>query len=183
VHGGPGVAHAAPPSPCDVPVAAKHSVVALRSAAAAGVISGAQADGAVRRCLDQLAVAGHRAIEVEVAATPDAPPAPELTALQRFAGLLTFVNVLWTLAVVVGVAAFAYLFGSYVQVLRQMLGVLPRVSYTVVVYALTVGAYWWAVSAAAPARPYIALCVGCLGQDHRPHDRRNVSTAATRRCW
>lgn len=140
-------------------------IQALRENANAGIITQAQAEQGVQRYLEQAArVAGHQVSEQELmampAAAPAAPPA-QLTALQRFAGLVTFVNVLWVLGIVIGVLSFAFLFGRFVVELLTLLKDVPMAFYEVVFLGASIGVTLWGRSLSPGVAPYVGL-TGCL---------------------
>lgn len=144
---------------------ARHGVIALQETAAAGVITRAQAEEGTRRYLSQASeAAGHPVTVDELMAAPEpsgaASPA-QLTALQRFAGLITFVNVLWVIGIALGVICFAFLFGSYVVELVKLLVNVPLAFYEVVFYAGSLGLTIWGRSLSPGVAPYVGL-TGCL---------------------
>lgn len=145
--------------------AVRISVQALRDSADAGVITQAQAQDGVRRYLEQASrLAGHQVSEQELMAMPAAAPAApqaQLTALQRFAGLITFVNVLWVLGIAVGVISFAFLFGRFVVNLLRILKDVPMAFYEVVFLAASIGVTLWGRTLSPGVAPYVGL-TGCL---------------------
>ncbi len=132
--------------------------------AQAGVITKAQFDQGAKRYLEQAARIAGRPVTLDqlMAVTGDPAAAPvKLTALQRFAGLITFVNVIWVLAIGLGVLCFAFLFGSLVRDLIKMLVRVPIRFYEVVFYLLSAGLLVLAWFLGPTPRPYVAL-TGCL---------------------
>lgn len=158
-------ASAQPADPVARIAAARRSVIALQETADTGVITRGQAEEGAKRYLAQASEAAGKPLTMdELMAAPDAAtagPAPQLTALQRFAGLITFVNVLWVLAIGVGVASFAFLFGSFVKDLIKALKNVPLEFYEFVFYAGSVGTAVYGRSLAAGVAPYVGL-TGCL---------------------
>jgi hypothetical protein len=159
------LAQAAPDAASRI-AAARRSVIALQETAEAGVITRSQADEGAKRYLAQASEAAGKPMTLdELVAAPDpgptAGPAPQLTALQRFAGLVTFVNVLWVLGIVVGVISFAYLFGSFVKDLIRLLRDVPLVFYEVVFYAASLGLTIWGKTLSPGVAPFVGL-TGCL---------------------
>lgn len=144
---------------------ARHGVIALQQTADAGIITRTQAEEGVRRYLAQAAeAAGHPVTLDQLMAAPDpsgaASPA-QLTALQRFAGLVTFVNILWVIGIALGVICFAFLFGSYVVELVKLLVHVPLAFYEVVFYAGSLGLAIWGRTLSPGVAPYVGL-TGCL---------------------
>ncbi|HSD12782.1 MAG TPA: hypothetical protein VLC10_04450 [Patescibacteria group bacterium] len=144
---------------------ARHGVIALQQTADAGIITRTQAEEGTRRYLAQAAeAAGHPVTLDQLMAAPDpsgaASPA-QLTALQRFAGLITFVNILWVIGIALGVICFAFLFGSYVVELVKLLVNVPLAFYEVVFYAGSLGLAIWGRSLSPGVAPYVGL-TGCL---------------------
>jgi hypothetical protein len=143
---------------------ARHGVIAVQQLRDAGVITQSQADEGTKRYLAEASAAAGRSMTVqEIVAMPEtAPaPAPQLTALQRFAGLVTFVNILWVIAIALGVVCFAFLFGSYVVELVKLLVHVPLAFYEVVFYAGSLALMIWGRTLSAEVAPYVGL-TGCL---------------------
>lgn len=172
-----GIARAQFPAtpPADPQVAAriatlKLNIGTLSDLEASGIITGTQADEGRRRYVGLASEIAGRPMTIEEImaapepsyAAPTAPPAPrELTALQRFAGLITFVNVLWVLGIAVGVLSFAFLFGSYVKDLIRLLKDVPMVFYEVVFLGGSLGLLFWGRTLSPGVAPYVGL-TGCL---------------------
>lgn len=105
---------------------------------------------------------------IRAAAELDAPPctpalssAPELTRLQRFAGMVTFVNVLWVLAIAGGVGCASFLFGSYVRELMRWLRDVPLVVYEALFHVSAAAFLFGGFQLSAAVGPYVGL-TGCL---------------------
>lgn len=94
-----------------------------------------------------------RVFEENLAAGPAAAPA-QLTALQKFAGLITFMNVLWVLGIVLGVACFAFLFGRFVV---TVLVHVPLVFYEFLFYAGSLALLFCGRSLSPDTAPYVGL--------------------------
>ena len=88
-------------------------------------------------------------------------PGDDLTPLQEFAGLITFVNVFLVLGSIAVTVCFAYLFGSYVKDLMKVLKNVPYVVYEVVFYAIGVGLLLWGLRLGDSISEYVGL-TGCL---------------------
>jgi hypothetical protein len=143
-------------------VSARHSILTLRESAQQGIITNAQMEKGIRYYLDQASQTAGRTLTLdEVLAAPDIAPPTSLTPLQQFAGLITFVSTLWVLAIVIGVASFAYLFGSYVKQLLAIFLRIPPFAYEALFYALSAGFLTWGWTLEQPPREYIGL-TGCL---------------------
>lgn len=145
--------------------AARRSVIALQETADSGVITRGQAEEGAKRYIAQASEAAGKTLTLdELMSAPDAVtagPVPQLTALQRFAGLVTFVNVLWVLAIGVGVASFAFLFGSFVKDLIKALKNVPLEFYEFTFYAGSVGLAVYGRTLSEGVAPYVGL-TGCL---------------------
>lgn len=153
----------APQSPPEL-VEYRTRIRALAETAEAGIISREQAaEGAKRYLREASTRAGRPVTAGELERLPDAGRIgqPELTRLQRFAGLVTFVNVLWVLGIGIGVVCFSYLFGSYAAELMRLLRDVPPVVYEVAFYGASLGFVAGGLVAGGPAAPFLGL-TGCL---------------------
>lgn len=159
-------AEEAKPQPDLTPM--KHAVAALDECAAKGIITDAQAKQGTDLYLARAKeVSGREVTLTELAKfAVSAAPQPEakLTALQKFAGLITFVNVMWCFAIVVGVACFAYLARDLIVSLMTvfvLLASLPLIVYEVICYLASSGVILYATRLGPETAPYVAL-TGCL---------------------
>jgi hypothetical protein len=135
----------------------RDGIAALEETAAAGIITRAQADQGTERFLEKASkLAGQplTILQFESLAFPATIEPVQLTALQRFAGLITFFNVLWVLAIFIFVICLTIFL---IYVLKEF----PPEFYEVMLYlgsaALAIGGKWFSVDIA----PYIGL-TGCL---------------------
>lgn len=132
----------------------------------AGIITRAQADQGDALQLKRAAAFAGREVNraelmsIEVPAN-GAPPEQHLTALQRAAGAVTFVNILWVLAIGVGALCFAFLFGSYVIDLLKLFKHIPLVVYEGVFYLSGLGLGAYGLTLGAGTADYVGL-TGCL---------------------
>ena len=85
----------------------------------------------------------------------------QLTFLQKVAGLITFVNTMWLLAIIIGVISIGYLFGHYVKMLLKILVDVPVVIYEIVFYTSSVSLMVFGKSINPAFGDYFGL-TGCL---------------------
>ncbi len=157
-----GIASAEPPD--SALSKAKSSINQLAPLVQAGIITKSQADDATKLYINQASTAvGHSVTLDEVMAAPDtnAPVATSLTPLQKFAGLITFVNVLWVGAIIVGVLCISYLFGSYVVILAALFKQIPIGFYELVFYGGSLIVLIVGLFVPAIAQQYVGF-FGCL---------------------
>lgn len=155
-----------PPQAAEL-VRIRTGIDALEENADAGIITRAQATQGTERYLAATKAAAGRALtRSELAAVP-APTATAvapatLTALQRFAGLITFMNVLWVIAIVVGVISIVYFFGSiFVDLLKVLLEV-PPIVYELLFYTGAVGLLVFGRTLRPEISPYVGLAGALL---------------------
>jgi len=139
----------------------RHRVATVEDLAALGIISRMQADEALKRYLAQASdVAGEevsyeRLLALAVQPEDTAEPAG-LTALQRFAGLITFTNILWVLGIALGIICFCYLFWHFIV---TVIASIPKEVYEVLLglggLGLIAGGLW--------LKPGVAEYVGLTG--------------------
>lgn len=171
-----GMAHAAPkatgptPPPVEDPVVSpelinlKLKVLGLQEMQDEGVITAAQEAEGIKRLLAQAEkVAGHDVTLAELLAMTGNPSAPvqetkELTWLQRAAGFVTFMNIMWVLGIILGAVCFIFLFGEWVTTIFKDI---PLGVYEVGFYGLGGGLVFWATRLSAGYAPYVGLA-GCL---------------------
>ncbi|MBI4347674.1 MAG: hypothetical protein HY553_12525, partial [Elusimicrobia bacterium] len=128
----------------------------------AKVITREQAELGAARYLETAGrLAGRRMSREDLEALPAFPGAGALTPLQRFAGLVTFVNVLWALGIGLGVVCFSFLFGSYVEELMVLLKEVPLVVYEAVFHLLAAAFLVGGKFLPSGAAAYVGL-TGCL---------------------
>jgi len=141
--------------------ALRQSVMTVEDLAAQGIISRMQADEAVKRYLARASKTAGEAVSYErllaMMTAPEAgPETTGLTALQRFAGLITFTNILWVLGIALGVLCFGYLTWHFIV---TVLVSIPKEVYEVLFglggVGLVVGGLW--------LRPGVAEYVGLTG--------------------
>lgn len=141
----------------------RDAVNALGRTAADGIITPAQADQGQAFYLRQATEIVGRPVSkdelLSVAAPTEAPA--HLTALQRAAGALTFINIICVLAIFLLVAGAAALFGSYIKDLLKLFTRIPLAVYEALFYlsGVALGAYGLTLGEGTAA--YVGL-TGCL---------------------
>jgi len=88
-------------------------------------------------------------------------PAESLTGLQRFAGLITFTNILWTIAIVLGVVCFCILFWRLAEFLLAVILAVPAQVYEVLLGLAGLGLIGYAYWLVPGVKEYVAF-TGCL---------------------
>ena len=130
---------------------------------AAQLISVEQATTAAEHILAEASTITGQTLSADELAiiTRHTPAVGSLTALQRFAGMITFTNILWTIAIVLGVVCFCILFGHWLQWLVTFILLIPPQVYETLLglagLGLVGGAYWLAPG----VKEYVAF-TGCL---------------------
>lgn len=143
-----------------------YSVRALDESAAAGVITEAQAKQGIDRYLVKAKqIAGRDVTLTELTTTLAAAPSPaptvRLTRLQKFAGFITFVNIAWLIAIIIGVISLLYLLRDLITWLVKRFLDIPIEVYEVVSYLGSIGLIVLAKTLGDGTAPYVAL-TGCL---------------------
>jgi len=82
----------------------------------------------------------------------------KLTFLQKVAGLVTMVNILWTIAIVIGVICFMFLFGDMIVTIA---GSIPPIFYETILYLFSLGIIWYGVGLSPSVSPWVGF-TGCL---------------------
>ncbi|HXV27189.1 MAG TPA: hypothetical protein VD862_04170 [Candidatus Paceibacterota bacterium] len=138
----------------------KQSVLTVQDLAAAGLMEPVRLQEATDRYLGLAGrIAGRPVTLDELMAVQSGPG--QLTALQKFAGFITFVNILWVIAIIIGVGSFIYLFGDFARLMFEILAAIPLVLYELVFYGISLGLIFWADSFRPGVSHYVAL-TGCL---------------------
>lgn len=123
-----------------------------------GEITISQRDAALHRYLKEARDAAGTTIPIEQLLTLHAPisetTAPQLTLLQKAAGFVTFMNILWVFAIVGGAVCAFILFGSLL--LR-----VPAMLYELLAYGASAGLVAWGLRATSGTE-YILLTGGAL---------------------
>ncbi len=91
----------------------------------------------------------------------EAMPQKELTALQKFAGLITFVNILWVIAIFVGVISGTYLFGDLITELLALFVNIPLEFYEYLLYSGSLALLYFGTTFKPEIAPYVGF-TGCL---------------------
>ncbi len=140
---------------------AKKSILDLRDLNTAGLISKAEVEDGTQHFIAQLTTQLKRPVTLEeVMAAPDpvySLTPKELTWLQRAAGYVNAVTVLWFLAAVIGVISFSVIFGTYVARLIRYLKNVPMVVYQLAFFALSALLLVWGWFTPDPVRMYMVF--------------------------
>ncbi len=143
-------------------IAMRNSILTLEDNVSAGIITPSQKEQGVKRYLEQASqVLGRTLSQKElfsVQASDVAAPAIKLTPLQKFSGLITVVNVLWVIAIFVGVLCGIYLFGDFlVNIMRGV----PVEVYEGLLYIFSIGLAMYGRLLEPGIGPYVGL-TACL---------------------
>lgn len=152
-----------PPAPAPLPEETlarlkplRDGIATLEDTVAAGIITRAQGDQGIERYLTQASDFAGRTVtlaEIETLAFPAVSEAPKLSALQRFAGLVTFFNILWVLAI----GLLVLCAGTIAVLMWPLFAAIPAVFYEVGLYAGSIGLMIYGTSLDATRAPYIGL--------------------------
>ncbi len=82
----------------------------------------------------------------------------KLTFLQKVAGFITMINILWTIAIVIGVICFVYLFGDLVVAVATSI---PPVVYEAILYLFSLAVIWYGIGLSSSIGPWVGF-TGCL---------------------
>lgn len=138
----------------------RNSVSVIQDATANKFISPDQAAPAINHYLALARkIAGRPITLQELMAVNDAPL--KLTAAQKFVGFITFVNIIWVIAIALGVGCFIYLFGDLVKHLVEILVGIPAWFYELVFYGFSTSLVFYADYLRPGVGHYVAL-TGCL---------------------
>jgi hypothetical protein len=91
------------------------------------------------------------------AAEPAMLTCPELTGLQKAAGLVTWMNIMWVFAIVLGIVCLGVLFLELIPLFAEI----PAEAYEIALYAGSVGLMGWGYFLAPDIGPYVGF-TGCL---------------------
>lgn len=157
-----------------------YGIRALDENAAAGIITESQAKQGIEQYLTKAKqVAGRDVTLTELSAmstTPSPAPTMRLTRLQKFAGFITFVNIAWLVAIIIGVLSLLYLLRDLITWLVKLFVDIPVVVYEVICYLGSIGLIAFASTLGSGTASYVAL-TGCLLLGGA------VAFTATRRNW
>ena len=138
----------------------RNNVHVLQEAAANKFIPADQAAIAIGHYLSLAEKIAGRAVTLqELMAISDAPQ--KLTAAQKFVGFITFVNIIWVIAIGLGVGCFCYLFGDLIKNLIELLVEIPVWFYELVFYGFSATLILYADYLRPGVGHYVAL-TGCL---------------------
>lgn len=159
-------------------------MVGLEEAAKSGVIAKGQLEAGTTQFLGEASkFVGHPMTLVELSTVSDpGGSTAQLTAVQRFAGLITFANTLWVIAILGMVLFGTILVGSLVVDLIKVILHVPAVFYEVLFYLLGAMVVVYGHMQQASTKPYIGL-TGCLflaggiGLTKHLHKNRNFTEA------
>lgn len=138
----------------------KQSVLTVQELSESAFLDPAVRDHATDRYLALAAKVAGRPVTMAELLSVKAEPV-RLTAAQKFVGFITWVNILWMGAILIGVVSFCYLFGDLVKVLLEMLVEVPLAFYELVFYGLSLGLIAYANHFRPSVAAYVAL-TGCL---------------------
>lgn len=142
----------------------KYKIHALQDLAHDGVITKMQAETGINDYLKKAKeAAGHEITmnEILLLETPQTKTA-ELTALQKFAGYITMVNIFWVIGICLGVVCFGYLAIHYCARLIELFKEIPVIVYEFIFYLASIGFMIYGYSMDPGIGPYVSL-TGCLG--------------------
>lgn len=145
-------------------ISLKLKVLGLQEMEDQGVITAAQETEGVNRLLAQAQVIAGADLTLEkllaLTGDPRVPvqEAEELTWLQRAAGFVTFMNILWTLGIILGAVCFIFLFGRWVVTIFKDI---PLGVYEVGFYGLGGGLVFWGTRLSVGYAEYVGFA-GCL---------------------
>lgn len=138
----------------------KQSISTIQDLVEAGFVESTVLEPATGRYLSLASDIAGRPVSLEELMAVDGS-LPELTGLQKFAGFVTFMNIMWVLAIVIGVGSFCYLFADLVKHLFEILTAIPLLFYEFIFYGLSLGLILYADSFRPGVGHYVAL-TGCL---------------------
>ncbi len=139
----------------------RESIMTLSDNLNAGIITSEQEERGVKRYLEKASQIAGRPITVQEIgsfADPNKPTEVKLTALQRFAGLVTFINILWVFAIVGTVVCGVYLFGDLIV---TILSGIPVEFYELLLYIVSIVLLIYGTRLSPGVSPYVGL-TGCL---------------------
>lgn len=144
----------------------RDAVTVYEDGVSAGILTRAQADQGTALQLKRAASYAGREVSKAELMTIDVPAGAvdctqHLSALQRAAGFITFINVMWVIGILLGVGGFAVLFGSFVVDLLKALKNIPLVVYEGVFYLSGIGVGAYGLTLGAGISEYVGL-TGCL---------------------
>lgn len=151
-----------PPEKLGQLVAIRNGILTLEDNVSAGIITKSQEEQGSKRYLEQASrLAGYTIARKDLFSFQDpgiTSSAVKLTPLQKFAGLVTFVNILWIFAIVGLVGCGVYLLGDFiVNVLQDI----PAEVYEALLYAGSVALVVYGKFLTSEIGPYVGL-TGCL---------------------
>lgn len=144
-------------------LALRDAILVLEDNTTAQIITEAQAKQGISRYLLQAKeILGRDISEQEILAfqgIKTADVAVKLTPLQKFAGFITFMNVIWVIAIVGGVSCLTYLFGDFVM---NVLKGIPKEVYEVLLYLVAIATLFCGKQLANPEIGNYVGFTGCL---------------------
>ncbi|OGN09720.1 MAG: hypothetical protein A3J46_02680 [Candidatus Yanofskybacteria bacterium RIFCSPHIGHO2_02_FULL_41_11] len=143
-------------------VAIRNGILTLEDNVSAGIITKFQEEQGTKRYLEQASqLTGYMVTKKELFSFQDpglVSSALKLTPLQKFAGLVTFVNILWVFAIVGLVGCGTYLFGDFlVNVLKDI----PTEIYEGILYVTSIALAVYGKFLSPEIDSYVGL-TGCL---------------------
>lgn len=131
-----------------------------------GIITDAQATQGLERYVSkakELVGRDVSATEILTLTTAEdtAAPVGELSALQKFAGFITFVNIMWVLAILLGVVCVSYLARGWVASLIVMFAMIPLVVWEALFLLVGLAVAGYGTTLSAEIAPYVGF-TGCM---------------------
>lgn len=141
----------------------KYKIHALQDLAQDGIITKMQAEGGIQEYVNDAKEIGGESITLNDLMLLTAPETQkvELTALQKFAGYITFVNILWVIAIGLGVLCLGYLSIHWCKWLFEIFKYIPIQVYEVLFYLLSIAFMVGGYFLSAEIGPYVSF-TGCL---------------------
>ena len=139
----------------------RNNVQALKDTASAGIISNQQAQIGIDRYLALAAKVANRPVNADELASIKVDQPIQLSTAQKFVGYITFVNILWVAAILVGVVCFIYLFGRLIAQFAMLFLIIPVWFYESLLYVGSLMVIFGADYFRPGISQYVAL-TGCL---------------------
>lgn len=144
----------------------RQGILTVTDLAEQGIITDAQAKQGILRYVSKAKeVVGRDITAGEIflldTDTATAAAGQELSALQKFAGLITFVNIMWVLAILLGVACFTYLAGGWVVALIVAFAVIPLAVWEALFLLAGLGLAGYGTTLSPEIAPYVGF-TGCM---------------------
>jgi hypothetical protein len=141
----------------------KYKVMGLSDLKQDGIITSLQAETGINKYLSQARVlTGNPDYSFnDLLNTQSAAGGPELTYLQKAAGFVSLINILWVMAICVGVFCLIYLAIHWINQIIAFFRILPLAFYEVLFYAVSIGLTAWGIILPEAYGAYVTL-TGCV---------------------